>query len=498
MQRQIPPAFIWHGLPELTWDLITNHYLPLVKANKTKPMAEFSTAKSKRKLLIISQDIVDKKMAGPGIRYLEMARTLADSLDITLAIPDDTSQEVAGIQLVPYRFDQPGTLKTLAETCDILLLSSFILDKFPFLSSLPARKVVDLYDPIVLENLHLYQNEPIDDQLRLNTQAVHSMNNLVSRGDFFICGNERQRDYWVGVLTACGRINPYTFKDDTSLRSLIDVVGIGYPDRSPIHHPFLKGIHPAFPADSKIVLWGGGIWDWLDPLSLIKAWPQVLSRYPQARLVFPGTHHPNANVPHHKMAATAETLAGEIGQKERTVFFFDWLPYEDYEALLCEADIGVSLHPMHVETRYSIRTRLISYFWAHLPVLVSDGDVTSEWVRQYQLGVVVPPMDVGAVANGLMALLETAKDNWQPAYAQLAQYFAWSHVVEPLIRYCLHGSQAPDLTNLRTTSFFDQLKPSSTQSMGQRLARARYIWRNEGFRMLLHRTWRYLQWKFAR
>ncbi len=506
LQHIVPPALIWRGLPELTWDIILHTYLPLILTGKTRPLFEFSNNPTPMtsepgtppSLLIISQDIIDKKMAGPGIRYLEMARTLSESMDVTLAIPAETTLKLNDIKLVPYRFEQPGFLKALAEGSDIILISSFILEKFPFLNSLPVRRVIDLYDPIVLENLHLYQNEPLNSQLSLNTQAVQMMNHLARCGDFFICGNERQRDFWVGVLTSCGRINPFTFAQDTSLRSLIDVVGVGFPDRSPVHHPFLRGVHPSFPKESQIVLWGGGIWDWLDPLSLVRAWPQVISRHPQARLVFLGTRHPNPDVPRHKMADATEALATEIGQNGRTIFFHEWLSYEDHEALLCEADVGVALHTLHVETRYSIRTRVLDYLWAGLPVLVSDGDVTSEWVRQFQIGTVVPPMDVDAISTALITLLSTPKDYWQPAFTPLAQIFAWSHVIEPLKRYCLQGTPAADLASGRPPFPTDPALININQSWQQRLARARYIWRTEGFRMLLHRAWRFFQWKVYR
>jgi GT2 family glycosyltransferase len=506
LQHIVPPSLIWRGLPELTWDIIIHTYLPLILAGKTRPLIEFSNdptpmtsePSTPPSLLIISQDIIDKKMAGPGIRYLEMARTLSESIDVTLAIPAETTLEVKDIKLASYRFEQPSLLRALAEDSDILLISSFILEKFPFLKSLPVRRVIDLYDPIVLENLHLYQAESVNIQLSLNTQAVQMMNHLVRCGDFFICGNERQRDFWVGVLTSCGRINPYTFAHDASLRSLVDVVGVGFPDRLPVHHPFLRGVHPAFPLEAQIVLWGGGIWDWLDPLSLVRAWPQVLLRHPQARLVFLGTRHPNPDVPRHKMADATEALATEIGENGHTIFFHEWLSYEDHEALLCESDIGVALHTLHVETRYSIRTRVLDYLWAGLPVLVSDGDVTSEWVRQYQIGTVVPPMDVDAISKALITLLNTPKDYWQPAFAPLAQIFAWSHVIEPLKRYCLQGTPAADLASGRATISNDLPLINFNQSWQQRLARARYIWRTEGFRMLLHRAWRYFQWKLSR
>ena len=525
-QRQVPAPFIWRGLPELTWDIVQNTYLPLMLSGKTRPMPELeSSSASRPSLLVISQDIVGEKMAGPGMRYLEMARALSPELDITLAYPGSGDSKATtptpapaagegsgnsphpafsaplddpGIHLVPYRFDQPGELEVLVSEADVVLFSSFILDKFPFLQKAQARRVVDLYDPLVLENLHYYQDQPLDVQEALNQQAVASMNRLLQAGDFFICGNQRQRDLWIGALAANGRINPHSFAQDTSLRSLIDVVGVGFPSRAPQGRPFLKGQHPAFPAETRIVLWGGGIWDWLDPLSLIQAWPAVVKTHPEARLVLLGTRHPNPLVPPHKMAERAIALAAELGEKDRTIFFYEWLSYEDREALLCEADIGVTLHPLHVETRYSIRTRILDYFWTGLPVLVSDGDVTSEWVRQYNLGRVVPPLDVEAVAQALDELLSQSKSSWAPAFARLGEVFAWPEVVAPLRRYCL--STPPPSLSRRGGS-----PPASLvgEGPGARawklpLARARAIWRTEGPRMLLHRLWRYVQWRLSR
>lgn len=41
-QEEIPAPLIWNGLPELTWDLVQNHYLPLILAGKVKTLQEFA------------------------------------------------------------------------------------------------------------------------------------------------------------------------------------------------------------------------------------------------------------------------------------------------------------------------------------------------------------------------------------------------------------------------------------------------------------------------
>jgi GT2 family glycosyltransferase len=490
MQRQYPPSFMWQGLPELSIEIVRTHYLPIMLSGATRSMPELSSFDPKPGLLIISHDVIDIKMAGTGMRYLEMARALSTELTVTLAIPSDTTLEIPNVRLVSFRWDEPEPIQRLADESDVILISSFILNKFPFLSKSAARLVVDLYDPQVLENLHYYQAEPRGVQDDLNQQAIKLMNQLAQIGDYFICANERQRDFWMGILAANGRVNPAFFNQDASLNNLLGIVGMGMPERPPRHKPILRGIHPAFSATTPIVLWGGGLWDWLDPLSLIHAWSDVLAQYPEARLVFLGTRHPNPLVPQHKMAARAEALASELGHKDSTIFFIEWLAYEEREALLCEADVGVSLHPLHIETRYSIRTRILDYIWASLPMVVSGGDVTSEWVQEHHLGRVVTPLAIDELAAALIAVLSVPKESWAENFNNLRQDLTWSRMVAPLRDYCLHGQPAPDRARLR-----GQIK--SALPLRGRISRARYIWRTQGTRMLLHRLWRYLQWRLS-
>ena len=457
-------------------------------------MPEITSYSKRPRLLILSKDIVDVKMGGSGMRNLEMARALSLDLDVTLAIPNDTELEVSGVKVFHHQDNQAHAIQKLAEDSDVILISGDLFERFPFFQNIPARLVVDLYDPFVLENLFYYTSEKLPIQESFFLPSLEITNRLSLVGDYFICGSERQRDFWLGVLTANGRINPRTFAQDPSLRSLIDVVGIGFPERRPSAKPILRNLHPAIPADAKIVLWGGGIWEWLDPVTLVKAWPAIIQQYPKARLIFLGTRHPNPNIPTHKIAEKTISLAAEIGEKDRTILFYEWLPYEEREALLNEADIGVILHPPHIETRFSIRTRVLDYFWARLPVLVSDGDVTSQWVSKYNVGRVVPPNDIQAVSKTICEMLEKPKNYWSAAYEPLSDVFLWSSVVEPLRRYCLEGEYAPD-RELRNNLL---AKEQRTVKLQDQVRRAYFIWRMEGLRVLMHRSWRYIQWFLSR
>ena len=136
----------------------------------------------------------------------------------------------------------------------------------------------------------------------------------------------------------------------------------------------LKGIVPGIEDNDKVLLWGGGIWDWLDPLTVIRAVERLALNRNDVRLFFLGLRHPNPGVPQMEMERRALALTEELNLRDRVVFFNEnWVPYEERGSYLLEADIGVSAHFDDLETRFAYRTRLLDYIWARLPI------VTSQW-----------------------------------------------------------------------------------------------------------------------
>jgi GT2 family glycosyltransferase/glycosyltransferase involved in cell wall biosynthesis len=412
--------------PFLSEGLVAGPYRPFLQAAGGAPV--------RRRLLIISPDAVHSRMGGVGIRYWELARQLADVADVKLAVPQETDLSSTRFELHRYQEGQAESLRAPAEAADVILLSGFTVYHHPFLSSLPAHKVVDLYDPMILENLERFAAKPMAERLGLHQVGVSTFNELFRLGDFFICASEKQRDYWLGGLTAAGRVNLHTYTADATLRRLIDVVPTGLPDERPQPaQPVLKGVWPGIAAADKVILWGGGLWDWLDPLTVIEAMPAVLADVPQARLFFLGTKHPNPAVPPSRMAERAIARAQALGLKDTAVFFNDWTPYQERVDYLLEADVGVSLHQDHIETRFSVRTRLMDYLWARLPMVVSGGDVLGDLVEEHRLGRVVAAGDVAAVAGALVEMLQSpaARARFEPVVAR----FGWSQVVRPLAAY---------------------------------------------------------------
>ena len=108
------------------------------------------------------------------------------------------------------------------------------------------------------------------------------------------------------------------------------VVPFGVSDAPPRHkQQVLKGVVPGIGPDDKVVLWGGGIYNWLDPLTLIRAIDKLRSRVGTVRLFFLGLRHPNPNVPEMRMAVETRRLAEELGLVGSHVFFNEgWVEYD--------------------------------------------------------------------------------------------------------------------------------------------------------------------------
>lgn len=446
------------------------------------------------RVLIISDDVVGKQMAGIAIRNWEYARVLSREHHVTLAIPNRTDLASPEFDLVSYTV---ATLRRLAAEADVVILTGLTLAQYPFLRTSGTPLVVGLYHSFVLENLQLFAHRRLDFRLRDHNGLVLALNDLLQTGDFFVCNSERQRDYWLGMLAALNRINPVTFKDPT-LRSLIDVVPFGLPDAPPAHRkPVLKGVYPGIGPDDFVAYWGGGIYNWLDPLTLIRAAAQVAAEDTRLKVFFAATRHPNPRVHAMKMVKDAQELADKLGLTGKHVFFNDWVPYQDRENYLLEADVGLSLHLDHLETRYAFRNRLLDYIWTGLPAIVTEGDTAADLVHQHDLGRLVHYESASDVAHALREAISTLglRKRYAPRFAAIARQFRWSQTVEPLARFCADPHVAPDKLVPGLHENKAEQPPSIVTPWSIRLAKGWRLLRREGPVALWREVRAYLDWR---
>jgi glycosyltransferase involved in cell wall biosynthesis len=399
-------------------------------------------------VLIVSHDRVGRRMSGQGIRYWEFARALSCHFRVTLAVPDSTDITHPDFDIAVFSLGQVNTLIPLVAAADVSIMCGVLLGSMPDLADVPTSLVIDMFAPYNFETIEIQANKPLDERLASHIQILQYLNLPFRVADFVLCSGERQRDFFLGVLEANGRINPYVYEQDKTLRNLIDVVGYGLPSELPSRtRPVLKGVYKNIAAHDKVILWYGGIWAWYDPLTLLRAMKRISEQRDDVKLVFLGVRHPAPDlVGEMEICAHAFQLSKELNLYERTVFFEEWVPYEERANYLLEADLGISFHFDHLEGRFCYRTRTLDFIWAGLPFIATAGDTISQLVNDFDLGRTVGFGDDEGLAVAILDLLDTPdlRVKLRPGFERLAREMTWEKVTEPLVRFCAEPRLAPD------------------------------------------------------
>lgn len=405
------------------------------------------------KLLVIAYDKIGERMAGPGVRSWEIAKALAPDCDVTVASATPIGRSAEGVTTVHAPTE--AQMKVQVDRADVILVQGLAYRRYACLHHTRAILVVDLYDPWVLENLeqHAVLGERACTEHLLADADVQ--NELVDAGDVFICASERQRDYWLGMLTSRGKLDHSAWLDDAELRTLIDVVPYGAPSDPPATGAALKGVHPSVGIDDTVLLWSGGAWQWFDPLLVVDAFAEAVKSAPSLRLYFMGLAM-QGSVPAMPIAEQLHQRARELELHTSHIIFGDWVPYDERGAVLAEADAAVLATRRSVEARLAFRSRLLDHFWVGLPTITTPGDVLAELVGDEAAGIIVPLGDKDAMVDAMLRIaaggesVETMRRNARG----LADRFRWSDNVEPLRRIALD----PERVQKRRASSIEHLE----------------------------------------
>jgi len=385
-------------------------------------------------------------MAGPAIRSWNIALVLSTDHEVRLVTTSRLDEQPAPFEQFVVPPGRQRAFRELERWAQVIIVQGHALSMFRALRRTKKLLVADIYDPMHVEQLEQARDRPPREYARIVADRVELLDEQLLRADFLMAASERQRLFYLGQLAALGRLNPLSYAQGPDLRRLLAVVPFGLPSAPPVHEQqVLKGVVPGIGADDKVVIWGGGLYSWFDPLTLIRAIGVLAARRPTVRLFFQGTQHPG--VAQMGIVDQSRALAAELGLLGTSVFFNEtWVPYEERQNYLLEADAGVSTHHVHLETALAFRTRILDYLWAGLPMVVTTGDSFAELVEHEQLGIAVPPEDVAALADALERVLFD-KEFAAAAVARIQTVrsrFHWQEVLAPLVAYLRDPQPAPD------------------------------------------------------
>ncbi|GEJ56380.1 glycosyltransferase [Anaeromyxobacter diazotrophicus] len=375
-------------------------------------------------------DRVGAEMAGPGIRVVELARRLAARHEVTLVAAGATSLSGEPFCTAEYA---PATLREVTREADALVTQGF---GFPLATALRlrGRLVLDLYDPVQLEQLAQFGPSPTASQ-RLSLGYVRArLRALLARADHVLCASPTQRAFWLGWLGAVGRLGPAALAEDPDARKLLAVVPFGLPEAPP--QPGDGPLRRAFsiPASAPVALFWGGLWDWMDPALAVKAVAALRDQGRELHLVFLGGARPGGDTM--RAAATeAREAVRALGLEDRVHFLDRWVPYAERGALLLEADLAVTAHRPSLEAELAFRTRLLDCLWARLPVACTRGDTLALDAEREGWGAAADAGDAQGLARAMLALLDPAsRERARAAAGQASERYRWSRSAETVLR----------------------------------------------------------------
>lgn len=412
-----------------------------------------STLRSKR-VLVMSAEPLGEQMAGPAIRVRAIEKTLeAAGHEVIAADPSSVSSvEVAKLDAAVV---QGGALRLL-----------------PDLARSDTPIVVDLYDPFHLEALHRGGGDEIR-QLDLLEGSLTTLASQIARGDFFLCASRTQRHLWLGHLGAAGRLNPATHADDPTFHSLLALAPFGIDDQ-PFSPSRAFSQHIPAATGSPLLLWAGGLHDWLDPITVIEAMPAIWSAYPGAQLILLGGRHPNKALEPMAMVGKAKHRAADLGLLGTTVIVHEeWISNSERADLLAGADLGVLAQADHAETEFAFRTRLLDHIWAGLPTVSTMGDELSRELVVHGAGTMVPPADPDSFAEACIELLDPAKKAEAAKQATArARHHLWADALAPLLTFLEDPKMAPDRANPAAARLINNIAGATHRDQTTVIARA--------------------------
>lgn len=421
------------------------------------------------------------------MRYVSIAKALAPHLPVTLALGVAGSEAVDldahGVTVTTY--NTRAELELLVAASDVVFCQFFDTNVARIAVNRRVRLVFDLYNALPVETVG---SEVISgftgmaDKDREFRELLSYFRFCSTAGSYFVASNERQRDFWLGFIMSSGGLLPSTLEG----RPLGDIIGLapfGMENHEPVQHGHgLRGRHGI--TDNDIVaIWAGGIWDWFDAETPIRAVARLAEEDPRFKLVFYGTVHPNSVIGRPPSVERAMAVAERLGVLGTSVIFLDeWVPAAERADYLLDADLAVSAHQDSLETRYAFRTRILDHFWAVLPSVVSQGDWFAEYIDREGLGVVTPIGDVDAMADAIREIgldpvrrsaiverIRAVRDDWR-----------WSATTAQLRDHILQAVRTAPAPVLLTESPAQSAPVPSSPSVVPARLRATAAWRFAG------------------
>ncbi len=392
-----------------------------------------------KSIVFISRDKIGERMAGTAQRYVELARAAGRHTSVGLIAPPGSTRPVdldASIQFI----SKDVSLREVADflsSYEVWFSQTLSMKELLLLRLNKAEFIYDGYDPVYIENLERLSYELDDISGKKHLEYIRSeLKRVLLNANYIVYATPAQKHYLLGQLQALQGLSLGEYRQDhIAVRKFVSL-------------PF--GMHAQRNLDSRkrdeirkkigvskqdqLALWGGGIWNWFDPLTLLES---LIKGYApkNTKLYFPGFRHPDPHVPQMQVANDVVAyLDKHPALRDRVIIAEGWTPYARRNELFGIADVGLSLHYQSLETELAFRTRVLEYLAHEVPILSTEGDYFAEEIKTRKLGEVVPYLDPRAIGLALHKLQDIRITKaYKKNIIAYRKELDWSSIIKNLI-----------------------------------------------------------------
>jgi hypothetical protein len=402
----------------------------------------------KKALIFTGLVQINKNLVGTAVIYKKMAELLVkEKYEVILVIPAKTDMENKNFSFHVYNKKNNNKLINQA---DLVIFGSYPpID--PLLYAYKKRKKIISYRwsiaPIGSLEFKDFKNQK--KQNDLHQYIINSYNLSLLTSDKIFCRDEQVKKLIMGSLISLGRINLENYKIDKKLNRLIEVAAFGIDSNSPKHNnDIYRGKFKNIDKNDFLLIWNGGIWNWNDGQTLIKAMNVLKGK--KIKLIFQGFRHPQKNIHLSSEAEKTINLTKKLGILDKNVFFMDkWVPFEERGNFLTEADLGIITSPNIPEANLFLKTRIYDYLWAKLPIILNDSEAFAEIIKKNELGLVAKTGNYLDLAEKILNLKNDKK-----LYSQIKnnienfkKQISWNKTLTPLKNYLKNPTALTDKYN---------------------------------------------------
>ncbi len=261
---------------------------------------------------------------------------------------------------------------------------------------------------------------------------------ILRRADIFSSVSQAQRFATIGQLGILGRLDHHTLGYD-----FVHTIPCAFDGTiSPVHRKrVLRGetvSHTDF-----VILCSGGFNTWADVRTLFKGLDAAMSENRKIHVVVTG----GAISGHHEEGYNFFTKSIKQSPNRDRYHTMGWVPTEDVDAYMQEADLGINVDLDITETLLGSRNRFLSWIQAGLPILTTVVSDISRILHRNDLCFGIPPGDPERLKEAILYAADHETERKEIAVR--AREFGHSHftfevTTEPLRRWVENPAVSPD------------------------------------------------------